>query len=268
MDLVSEKQMVRLTTMIEFLGAAAHVWAVDWPGFPQHGGIFLGAPPGQLKTFMIQALENVPGTKGISDLTARELDKIHAKVEAREIRTLLFYELPKIYERRAETASNIMGHLRSLVDEGFTGLSNSQTGIKSRCAIIAAMPLKFQRLHEAEWDDNGLGRRMIFSRFVLSRPEVIERAIITGQRIKTSASFPVPFDPIKMLVTEDESSEILTILKRGEQSSSTPFIMLKKIVSVLRWKCKEMHRKDNAMELVREFSRSMGRSGAEVEIDI
>lgn len=259
---------LRLTTMIEVLGAAAHVWAVDWPGFPQCGGIFLCAPPGQLKTFMVMSLENVPGTKGISDLTSRELDKTHAKIESKEIRTLLFYELPKIYERRSETSSNIMGHIRSLADEGFTGISASQSGIRSRCTIIAAMPLKFQRLHEAEWDDNGLGRRMIFCRFVLNKPEQIERAIVTGQKIKTAASFPVPFDSIKMSVTEDESRELLMILKRGEQSTGTPLVLLKKIVSVLRWKAKEMHRKDNAMELIREFARSMGRSGAEVEIDL
>lgn len=254
--------------MVEILGAAAHVWAVDWSGFQQHGGIFLCAPPGQLKTFMVMALENVPGAKGVSDLTSRELDKLHAKIEAKEIRTLLFFELPKIYERRMETASNIMGHIRSLADEGFTGVSASQSGIRSRCTVIAAMPLKFQRVHEAEWDDNGLSRRMIFARFILQRPEIIEKAIITGTKIKTSASFPVPLDPIRMSVTEEESKELLLILKRGEQSTSTPLILLKKIVSVLRWKCKVMHQRDNAMELVREFSRSMGRSGAEVEIDI
>jgi hypothetical protein len=130
------------------------------------------------------------------------------------------------------------------------------------------MPLKFQRLHAEEWDDNGLGRRMIFCRFILSRPELIERAIVTGQRIKLTASFPVPFDVIRMSVTDDESMELLTILKRGEQSTGTPLVMLKKIVSVLRWKAKAMHAKDNSMELMREFSRSMGRSGAEVEIDL
>ena len=253
--------------MVEILGAAAHAWAVDW-NFRQQGGIFIAAPPGQLKTFMMQALENVPGVKTISDLTSRELDKIHARIESKEIKTLVFLELPKIYERKYETATNIMGHIRSLVDEGFSGISASQSGIKSRCTVLAAMPLKFQRQHEAEWDDNGMGRRVIFSRFVLARPEIIERAIVTGERIKTSASFPVPFDPIKMSVTEAESQELLLILKRSEQSTGTPLVLLKKIVSVLRWRAKEMHRKDDSMELVREFACSMGRSGAEVEIDL
>jgi hypothetical protein len=259
---------LRLTTLVEVLAAAAHTWAVEWPGFPQQGGIFLGAPPGQLKTFMIMALENVPGTKGVSDLTSRELDKLHARIESKEIRTLLFFELPKIYERRLDTASNIMGHIRSLVDEGFTGVSSSQAGIRSRCTVIAAMPLKFQRAHEAEWDDNGLSRRMIFSRFILKHPEVIERAIVTGTKIKTRMSFPVPLDPIRMSVTHEEGKELLLILKRGEQSSSTPFVLLKKIVSVLRWKAKELHRRDDSMETIREFAKSMGRSGAEVEIDL
>lgn len=254
--------------MIEILGAAAHTWAVDWHGFPQQGGIFLGAPPGQLKTFMLSALENIPGTKGISDLTSRELDKIHAKIEAKEIRTLLFYELPKLYERKQDTASNIMGHIRSLVDEGFTGISSSQSGIKARCTVIAAMPLKFQRQHEAEWDDNGLARRMIFSRFILNKPEIIERAIVNGEKIKTAASFPVPFESVKMSVTKEESTDLLMSLKRGEQSSGTPLVLLKKIVSVLRWKAQVMHRKDDSMSLVREFIRSTSRSGAEIEVDL
>ena len=254
--------------MLEILGAAAHTWAVDWPQFPQYGGIFLAAPPGQLKTFIVMALENVPGAKGVSDLTARELDKLHSRIESKEIKTLLFYELPKLYERRAETASNVLGHIRSLCDEGFTGISSSQSGIRSRCTIIAAMPLKFERAHIGEWDDNGMGRRVIFSRFRLEHPEVIEKAIVTGQRIKINNSFPVPFDPIRMTTTQAESQELLLLLKRSEQSTGTPLVLLKKIVSVLRWKSKQMHSKDNAMELVREFAASMSRQAAEVYIDV
>jgi len=258
---------MKLSTMIEVLGAAAHVWIVDWHGFKQQGGIFLCAPPGQLKTFLLSSLENIPGVRGISDLTSRELDKLHSKIESREIKTLAFYELPKIYERNPVTSTNIMGHIRSLVDEGFTGISANQSGIRSRCTVIAAMPLKFQRAHEAEWDENGMSRRVIFCRFILDRPEQIERAVVDGKRISARTSFPTPFECIPLNVTKEESTELLSILKRGDQATGTPLILLKKIVTVLRWKAREMHRKDNSMDLVREFSESMYRGGAEVAID-
>lgn len=257
---------MKISSLLEVLAAACLAWTVKWE-FEQTGGIFLCAPTGQLKTSMLTMLESIPGVRGVSDLTSRDLSQMHDDIESKRIRTLMFYELPKLYERRSETAANILGHIRSLIDEGFTGISSESGGMRSRCVVLAAMPLAFQRRHIDEWRDNGLARRVLLAKFRLNDPSLIDRAIIKGEKIKFGTGhFIAPLDEIKMSVTMAESYELAKLL-RDQAGTGTPLVMLKKIVSVLRWKYRQMHRPDVSMQIVHDFGRSLSTHGDELYLE-
>ena len=192
---------------------------------------------------------------------------MHDEVEAKRIRTLLFYEFPKLYERRSETASNILGNIRSLIDEGFTGIAEQAGGsMSSRCVIIAAMPLKFQRLHLDEWKENGLARRVLICKFRLRDPGAIREAIIAGKRLRLGGNsfvWPGAIGQIPLACNEDEG-RILSSYLRDQPGDTTPLILLKKMLSVLRWRAKRLHLKDNSMEILKKFSLSLSAHGDEL----
>lgn len=254
---------MKLFNFMEVLSAACLTWTVE-SEFEQTGGIMIASPVGQLKTSLLSCLENIPGVRGVSDLTARELSRMHDDIESKRIRALVFYEFPKLYERKSETASNILGHIRSLVDEGFTGIASEAGGMRSRAVVLAAMPLRFWRVHEAEWRDNGFARRMLLCRYRLADPRVIDESIITGNTIPLSHNHAIaPLRTVKMSVTEAES-RVLARYLRDQPGSATPLITLKKIVSVLRWKAKQCHRADDSMEIIKDFAKSLSAHGDEL----
>ena len=261
-------EMLRVTTLLEVLSAAALVWRVDWD-FEQTGGIFLCAPPGHIKTQLLVSLEEIPHVKGLGDMTSQDLRRLQAKLESRDIRTIIFYELPKLYERRSETANMLMGHLRALIDEGFTGLANEQAGMRVRAVLIAAMPLKFLRDHQDKWAESGLLRRVMTVKFRLENPEALTDAILVGRKIRLHPrrQWIFPVQKIPMSITEEESRHLLTLLK-DQDDVKTPLIMLKKIGSVLRAKNRALNVPDNTMQMMTEFGLSLRNIGVDVHLPV
>lgn len=259
---------MKASTLTEVLWACTMSHYVDGD-FIQRGGILLVAPPGQFKTQFLNALDRVPGTRLLSDMTTNDLKSIRDQIGSRDISTLVFLDMQKLYERRQDTAHNIVGNIRALIDEGYVGSTqDTNQELRAHATVIGACTPSFKRTVWQAWVDNGMARRLIVSLFYLKNPREITHAIAKGKRLSVSqnTSFLLPFEKIPNRCTEEESAELLYML-RHQEGRDTPLIMLQKIVSVLRWKYKQAHQLDRSMLVMRDFQDSLGKHGAELELD-
>ncbi len=123
------------------------------------------------------------------------------------------------------------------------------------------------RDHMEDWDSSGFSRRFIFSLYSLSNPEVIVNAIMNNAPVAIGgiSQVNVPFNlsiPIKGKPGDDV--ELRKLLQRGQRGEEIPLILLRKTLAVLRWKAREKKEKDFALDVVREFGKSMKDQGAEI----
>lgn len=261
----------KLANFIEVLWASTLTHRVD-SQFESRGGILLIAPPAHFKTTMLKAVETQPGVHPLSDITVTGLVSARDMIAARKINTLLFYDLQKVYERKSETASNIIGSLRALMDEGFTSAAYENQNIiqqRARALVLAAGTPAMYRRYAGDWDENGFSRRLIFSVYSLSNPEVIVKAIMKDEPLELCgiSSVNIPFNLcIKMEEREGDETALRSLLSRGQRGEEIPLILLRKILAVLRWKAKQLHHKDFALDIVKEFGRSMKDEGVQIEL--
>lgn len=246
--------------------------AVDSP-FEQAGGMFLVAPPGQLKTAVLKQLEALPDTRGFSDMNTRDLLRVRDEIAARSVRAILFYDWQKIFERRVETAQNICGNIRALIDEGFTydgeGTGNHQP-IASAFALMAMTPACFRR-NEDEWIANGFLRRVVVCAYRLERPELISESIISNIPMRFGVErFPVPVGKaVPMSVTEAESRWLLNSVLRYQHSrQATGLTLMRKVWSMLRWRYRKQKVADMSRQVIEDFGPSLGKKAVDLEIDI
>lgn len=235
--------------------------------FDQRGGIFLVSFPGHLKTAILKTVvRNVPKVVGYSDLTSFELHSVKAEIAQGSTQCIALYELQKIYERRQEAAFNIMGNIRALIDEGFSG-KGSDGSFSARATVLAALTPGCYEDHKIEWRDTGLARRLLVSKYILKKKDRVRNAIKEDEPIRLGAgvSFVQPLDPIPMKVSELESDKLGRIL--GWQSEDTALLLAKKIISVMRWQFKQQHQADRAFEIFEDFSESL-RPDKEAQMEI
>lgn len=268
---------MRISTFLEVLWAASQTHRVQ-SRFKQRGGIFLVSLPGQLKTTLLRITEDSTiGVLGLSDLTTTMLVEARDSIAANKIHTLAFYDFQKIFERKADTASNILGNIRALMDEGFTTAAFEKAGAhgviqqRARALIMAAITPKFYRDHLSEWCDQGMGRRAIFCVYKLRNPEVITEAImrelpIDLATVATSVPSNLQLDARPM--DDPQVEKLLMRMLRHQPGDEVPLILLKKIYAVLQWKYKvRLKQKDKAGYILSEFSEALGPEGAELVID-
>jgi hypothetical protein len=262
---------ILLSEMMDVLTAACVSWTVDC-NFDNAGGIFLVSSPEQLKTTILAAMASIDGVHAESDLTTRKLTELRDRIAAKRIRTLLFYDFQKLYERRGEVASNIMGNLRSIMDEGFTNAGNESDSLADRQAkafVMAAMTPDLVRAKTNEWS-SGISRRVLFSRFDLENPREITEAIHRDKKINLLKSVPL-FQPlpgqVPMSATDGESRMIERFIS-DQHGTSTPLILMRKILSVMRWRNRALHRRDNSFQTLQNFSKTLKKGGCDVRIDL
>lgn len=232
----------------------------------------LVAPPGHFKTSMLSSLESQLGVAPFSDITTTELVQARDDIASKKLHTLIFYDMQKLYERRQDTASNIIGNLRALMDEGFASASYEATSknmihTKAKALVLGAMTPSLYREKLVDWEKSGFARRVLFCVYTLKNPEVIEEAILREKPIDIrSNGFNVPINlEIDFTVTRDDDAFLLKLMRK--QREDVPLNLLKKIMCVLRWKYKErLKQKDRAAEVLYEFGQCLGGEGAEVEL--
>src|SRR5262245_32015279 len=115
--------LVKVSTLIECV-KAAHLSTYVESQFNHSSGLFLVGPPGVLKTTIVGALDSYESVLTLSDVNAKTLTSIiKSQLTSNTIKTLVFTEVQRLYERDPRTAAGIEGTIRSIVEEGYHGAS-------------------------------------------------------------------------------------------------------------------------------------------------
>jgi hypothetical protein len=263
---------VKAYSLIEVL-IAAHLSAfVDADEFPERGGLMLIAPPGNMKSTFIKSCYRsyMPSAIIMSDVNVETLNKMRDKMAQGYIRTLALPAFEKIYERNPQTAKNIEGHLKALVDEGFNLPSFRDQQMlgqsEARCLVVGGIVQACYARHFSNWEENGFNRRFVWSSFQLADPYVLVAAIHNWQRIEFDHRMPaMPQRRIKMNVTIAESLEVRHMLDQ-QGCGATPYALIKKILSVLKWRYNRPGDEKKPMQIMRDFSQSLGQKMAKLTL--
>lgn len=241
-------------TLIELLDAAHLTSFINSP-FPQRGCLMIVGPPGSMKTTFIRvALKEHPSALFLSDLNINSLMSLRESLVSGRYRTIAFPEYEKLYQRKADTAANIEGTIKQLIEEGFTRASfEEQDAITytARTLVIGAMTYSFYNRMIGKWRESGFKRRILWLGVKLSNPDKVMEAIRKWELIEIDGiqrRYPtsdIPFD-----VTEAESKLIEKMLEG--QWEATPYVLLKKIFAVLKWKYKKQP--GRAMKIMQELA--------------
>lgn len=268
---------MKLNTLLEVLTAAHLAHLVNAPvEFSARGGVMFIAPPGQFKTVITKTLKAwEPQALVLGDLTIRQLVEMRDEISSGKVRTLGFSEFPKLYGRNKDTASNLEGAIHQMVAEGFTLANWEDQRLIVRAAhalVVGAMPPDFYKKHFTDWTHSGFMRRFLWCHFQLVDSDVITRAIRLWEPVKFGGllyTFPaansIPFD-----VTQQETLFIEDMLRRSKSGcESVPYILLKKIACVLKWRHAEQGKKKAAqiaMTILGDFGPSLQKV-VDLEID-
>lgn len=225
------------------------------------------APPGTLKTTLIRlALEDYPDALLLSDLNVNTLNTLKNSLIDQRYTTIGFGEFEKLYQRNPATAANIEGHLKMLVEEGYTRASFEDQRVPSmpaRCAIIGGLtPSCYSRM-VTKWLENGFARRFIFSCYTLANPDAIMESIEKWKHIslgrvllQSPGNKKIPYD-----ISPKENKIIRDAIAK-QPTFEGPFVICKKAFCVLKWR----HGAKRAGEIFFEFSESMESKGGYLEL--
>jgi len=225
-------------TLIEVIDCAHLTSFINSP-FPQRGALMIVGPPGSMKTTFIRvALSEHPSSLFLSDLNINSLMKLRDSLVSGRYRTIAFPEYEKLYQRKADTSANVEGTIKQLIEEGFSRASFEELDAittTARAFIVGALTYDFYNRMIGKWRESGFKRRILWVGISLENPDRIMEAIRKWELIEIDGiprrypSKEIPFN-----VTDAESRKIEGMLKG--QWEATPYVLLKKILAVLKWK--------------------------------
>ncbi len=259
--------------LIEVL-AAAHLSSYVESPYQERGGIFVVGPPGVLKSTFLDQLDHYPDALCVTDLNAKSLVALRDRVTQGTIKTLVFGEYAKIYERRDETSHNLEGAIRALAAEGFTSAAFEPQGIsrfRARAMIIGALTPAVHRRHAERWEETGFTRRFLWSSIYLSDPQILERAVIEWRRVDFQVTrlpqAPLYGEVIPNLTQRAERELVRNVIKHQPGGSNVQQIqILTKILAVLRWWYRRADIPTDPLEVVTRFAASLGAEAAPIEL--
>lgn len=205
----------------------------------------------------------------LSDVNVTQLMKMRDDMAYDRLHTVCFPELDKIYKRHDATAENIEGILKALVDEGFGAASFQDQRMQvqtARVLLLCGMVPHVYQKHYTDWRADGFLRRFLWLHYKLADSNVIFNAIHEWRSLEFFSDpiiFAVASKEIPYAVSDSESQELATMLK-DQSSAETPFILLKKILSALKWRYPNDRKKP--MEILRDVAPAFSKGGAEMEI--
>lgn len=268
---MKSENLVRASTFLEVI-CAAHISSYVESPYESFGGVMLVGPPEALKTSFLSVLDRYPNALVLSDLNIKTLTAMRQDISAGQIRTLALTEIRKLYERNIQTAANIEGHIRALVDEGFRAASFQDQrvrGFTARCMVMAGMTEKFYMEHFEKWSDSGFSRRFLWCIYRLKDPNAILRAIEkwTKLDVGTVPIIEIPASGvIQNAVSDKERQWILTLLKFQTGGKVIPFQLMSRILATLRWHYKRTGDKRDPIDTLKEFAIMLSRDGGMVVV--
>lgn len=255
-------------TFVEIL-QAAHMTRYVVSEFQQRSGIMIVAPPGQLKsTFVELAIKPFSDALPLSNLNVRQLSAIKSDLSAKRYTTLAFPSYEALYKKAEKTSSYVEGTLMDLVQDGYfaTAFEDSRVGgIRARACVLAALTEDCYKQHFKEWNTSGFLRRFLWLTISIDNPEEITRAIRNGKRIDLGdVPFKLPTHDIDFSeIPVDESFQLEALLRDQPGGTDTPYVMIKKIYAVLRWKYRNA---ETAMAIVQQLAPMLKKGGGEIRL--
>lgn len=256
--------------------AAIHCSSYVTGDFVERGGLMIVGPPAVLKSTLLGILDrHYHDALSMSDVNAKTLSQLRDAVAAGRVRTLVFPELAKLYERKAETAANVEGVLRAFAAEGFdsAGFEDSRISrFKARATVIGAMTMGEQQAHFDRWETSGFNRRFIWSLITLANPTVLQRAVIEWKRISFRVRHlplpPIDGSTIPNLTTRSEREAMRTLCKYQPGGDMTiQMQLLVKALAVLRWSYEETGDQRDPVITMQRFGETMGKHGGVLSLD-
>jgi hypothetical protein len=254
-------------TILEIIDAAHLSKHVKSP-FEQRGGIMLVGPPATLKTtFIKNVMDEHYDALVVADINIQTLMKLRSDFRSGRYSTISFTEFSKLYARRGDSSSNLEMAIQALVEEGFTLPSfkdqRIQTGT-TRCLVIGAMTEAFYEEKFPAWEDSGFLRRFIWCNINVANGHLLMHAVrrwrpleLGEYKTKTPGNKYIPLS-----VTERENDIIQRALK-DQPGTTTPFVLMKKVMSVLHWKYDKTEPK-RPINILEDFIPALSKTGGEI----
>lgn len=261
---------MKAATLFEIICAAHYTYLVDGD-FDARGGMLLVAPPEQLKTTFVQILENYPNALVLTDVVTRDIAKIRDQISSGRYTTLGLPEMQKLYNRDADTASNIEGNIRALMEEGFSyvpGGAPDMRVAKAKALIVAGCTTSLYGLRYKDWQNTGFMRRFLVCLYRMKEPFILAQAVENWEKVEIDGGFAwsVPTGiRIPHMISKEEGKEI-TKWCRWQDGLVDPASLLHRIWSVLRWRKKRLKKEDDSLAVMKDFSECLSKNGAEVEL--
>jgi hypothetical protein len=252
--------------LLEFIDASHHTPFVHSP-FEQRGAILIISSPNALKTTLITtALKRYPNALILSDLNVNSLTQL--KSELHRYPTLAFPSFEKLYSRNPHTASNVEGHLIGLVEEGFSKASFEDSRMfssVSRALVVAATTDNFYWAHWKRWNESGFLRRFLVMYWHVANESKIFDAVHNWELLSIDdIKRRAPEQTIPYNLTEDESAVLRGMLR--DQLSTTPYVLLKKIACVLKWKYEQSSTPGHWKHILNDVSPSFRKKGGKLTL--
>jgi hypothetical protein len=239
--------------------------------FPQRSGIMFVKPPGHLGTTILDIVSSTfPNMLLVSDLNSNNLTAMHESLFSGKYRTIAFKDMIKLYERNANAAANVEGTLRAMVEEGWTGATAKDMRIAAapvRIMVMGAMTPKIYGAHLPAWIDTGFARRFLWCHYKLEHPEVVGDAIEEQKlRVLEAPSIPnLQNGNLQFNLDSHETRRIRIMMRNQEGVDGSPFNLLLKIATVLKWKYSKQKNGDY-MQVLTDFSRLLQNTYVEVSL--
>lgn len=238
----------------------------------QRGGLMLVAPPGALKSTLVEMTHTYPDALSLTDVNVSMLVDLRDSLAGGNVSTLVFSEFAKLYERNPQTATNIEGTLRALVSEGFAGASFQDHRVNRRKAfatIIAAMPQSVVDKNFKRWEESGFNRRFLWSVYGVKGTHILDEAAGELRRLDFGVR-DVPRVPplglsIPFTLTTSEKQRVRQYVSQQPGGSHTQQIqLLTRVWSVLKWWHHERDTPKECEATIQAFAKSLSRDGTDL----
>lgn len=238
----------------------------------QRGGLMLVAPPGALKSSLAEMTHHYPDALLLTDVNVSMLADLRDALAGDSIRTLVFSEFAKLYERNPQTATNIEGTLRALVSEGFSGASFQDHRVNRRKAyatVIGAMPPSVVEKQFRRWEDSGFNRRFLWAVYGVKGRHILDEAAGQLKRLDFGVMdlprVPPLGNSIPFLLTGVERERVRRYVSEQPGTSHTQQIqLLTRVWSVLKWWHRERGRPKETDATIEAFGKSLSKGGTDL----